>query len=192
MLANDLVVVVSGLPRSGTSMMMRMLAAGGIPAQTDARRSADEDNPHGYFEDERVKDLARDASWVSGAGGKSVKVISALLKHLPAGMRYKIVFLRRDLGEVLASQSAMLARKGKGTDSAADSRLRASFAKHLETLEAELAARRDAEVVYVDYARVIADPAAEAAAINRFLGGVLDERAMAAAVEPQLYRQRRR
>ena len=188
----DQVVVVSGLPRSGTSMMMRMLEAGGIPAQTDARRTPDADNPHGYFEDERVKDLARDSSWIADAGGKSVKVISALLKHQPKGPRYKVIFLRRELDEVLASQAAMLVRRGKSADASADARLRSSFAKHLEALKAELAARPDVDVLYVDYAGVVRDPAAQAAIVNRFLGGALDERAMAAAVEPQLYRQRRR
>jgi hypothetical protein len=188
---DDLVVVVSGLPRSGTSMMMRMLVAGGLSAQSDARRAADADNPLGYFEDERVKDLARDAAWISEARGKAVKVVSALLKHLPPGERYRIVFMRREIGEVLASQRQMLVRLGKTADPAGDERLRELFARHLETVTAELACRAHTDVLYVDYARTVAEPAVEAARVNVFLGGGLDERAMAAAVDPSLYRQKR-
>src|SRR5262245_6505245 len=108
------VAVVSGLPRSGTSMMMKMLEAGGLTPYTDGERSADIDNPEGYYEFERVKDLERDPdkSWVRGARGKALKVISFLLRHLPGENRYRIVYMRRHLDEVLKSQDKMLDRLG--------------------------------------------------------------------------------
>src|SRR5579872_1312474 len=108
----DFVTIVSGLPRSGTSMMLRMLAAGGLPILTDGVRTPDEDNPHGYLEWEGVKSLARDASWVASARGKGVKVIYYWLRDLPRDCRYRVIFMRRDLDEVLASQAAMLERRG--------------------------------------------------------------------------------
>ncbi|HNY87520.1 MAG TPA: hypothetical protein PKN23_13545, partial [Candidatus Hydrogenedentes bacterium] len=106
------IVVVSGLPRSGTSMMMRMLAAGGMPLFTDGVRAADSDNPLGYFEHEAVKRLREDASWVPGAAGKAVKVVSALLPALPEGFQYRVILMRRPLEEVLASQRRMFGRRG--------------------------------------------------------------------------------
>jgi hypothetical protein len=186
------VVVVSGLPRSGTSMTMRMLAAGGLELVTDARRAPDHDNPLGYFEDDRVKDLARDVSWLGEAEGKAIKIVSALLKHLPRTVRYKVIFMRRHLDEVMASQNAMLARRGKGSETQDDVRLRALFAKHLDALAADLAAAPHIEVLYLDYDAVVADPAGQARAVSEFLGGGLDVEAMAAAVEPAMRRQRRR
>jgi hypothetical protein len=189
---SDTIIVVSGLPRSGTSMMMRMLDAGGVALLSDVKRAADEDNPRGYFEDERTKDLARDQSWVGEARGKAVKVISALLEHLPPSYRYKIVFMRRDLDEVVASQDAMLVRRGKKSGGDAREHMRDLFAKHLDAVERKLAAAPNVELVYVDYAAVLGDPASQAARVNAFLGGGFDEKAMTAAVEPALRRQRRR
>src|SRR5512136_2813877 len=112
------VVVVSGLPRSGTSMLMKMLEAGGLTLVTDGQRTADEDNPKGYYEVERVKDLANetDRAWLNAARGKGIKVISYLLKSLPADLNYKVLFIRRDLDEILASQKKMLARRGEAHD----------------------------------------------------------------------------
>jgi len=173
-------------------MMMRMLAAGGVALVSDAKRAADEDNPRGYFEDERTKDLARDQSWVGEARGKAVKVISALLEHLPSGYRYKIVFMRRDLDEVVASQDAMLVRRGKTSGGDARERMRDLFTKHLDAVERKLTAAPNVELLYVDYAAVLGNPASQAARVNAFLGGGFDETAMTAAVEPALRRQRRR
>ena len=106
----DPIIVVSGLPRSGTSMMMGMLEAGGLELVVDGIRAADEDNPRGYYELERVKDLAKaeDKSWLITLQGKGVKVISLLLQHLPEAYNYKIIFMRRSIAEVLDSQSKML------------------------------------------------------------------------------------
>jgi hypothetical protein len=173
-------------------MMMRMLAAGGLVLLTDAKRSADEDNPLGYFEDERSKNLERDRAWVTEGRGKAVKIVSALLKYLPPELRYKIVFMRRDLDEVVASQDAMLVRRGKPSAAGTAARVRELFAKHLDAIAAELGAARNVEVLYVDYGAVVGGAAAQAARVNAFLGGALDERAMAAAVDPTLRRQRSR
>ena len=186
------IVIVSGVPRSGTSMMMRMLKAGGLQSVIDEQRPSDADNPRGYFEDVRAKDLERDASWLEEARGKAVKVISALLRHLPSGHRYRIVFMRRAMAEVVASQAAMLARAGKPVDPTSDARMQVLFERHVASVAAELERRTDVTVLFVDYEAAVADPTAAAARVNVFLGGMLDERAMAAAVEPLLRRQHRR
>ncbi len=170
-------------------MMMRMLEAGGIPPLTDGRRRADADNPRGYYELERVKTLPEDSSWMGEARGCAVKIVSALLKHLPSGFEYRVLFMNRRIDEVLASQRAMLERRGRpaGSD---DDRMRALFERHLADVRRRLAGRGDVRVLEVDYAATIADPSAMSARINAFLGGGLDEAAMAAAVDPALYRQR--
>src|SRR3954466_2905755 len=143
------VIVVSGLPRSGTSLMMSMLQAGGVPIVTDAQRTADDDNPKGYFELERVKQLSRgDVAWVESAHGKAVKVISALLEHLPARSSYKILFMRRRLPEVLASQKKMLQRRGDPTESVSDEMMAGLFEKHLQKIEGWLAAQPNMSVLY--------------------------------------------
>jgi len=168
-------------------MMMRMLEAGGLPALTDNERSADQDNPRGYYEYERVKDLATDKAWVPEAKGRAVKVISALLEQLPRDQRYRVVFMRRDISEVMASQREMLARKGKAPGD--EERMTRLFLKHLSGVEATLASAPQIEVLYVRYADVVRDPHAQASVVNRFLGGDLDEQRMAAMVDPALHRQ---
>ena len=185
------VIVVSGLPRSGTSMTMKMLEAGGLQPVTDQVRSADEDNPRGYFEDERVKDLAQmeDRSWLRAARGKVIKVISSLLQHLPDDNFYKVIFMRRNLSEVLASQAKMLDRRGEAPQ-ATDEELIKLFESHLEKVEFQLRFRPWFDVLYVDHRSVLQDPAGAARRINEFLGGRLDERRMAEAVDPNLYRSR--
>jgi len=185
------IVVVSGLPRSGTSMLMRMLAAGGVPALTDAQRAADEDNPLGYFELEAVKSTRRDPSWLDRAPGRAVKVIHALLRDLPPTHRYRIIFMHRDLDEVLASQRTMLERSGRGGASISPEALKRVFATQLEGARQWAAAQGNCASLDVQYRQVIADPAGEAGRIAAFIG--IAERAgeMAAAVDPSLYRNRR-
>lgn len=184
------VTVVSGLPRSGTSMMMRMLEAGGMPVLTDHIRTADEDNPKGYYEFERVKQIERDGAWLPQAEGKAVKMIAALLKHLPASHAYRILFMKRDIGEILASQRQMLIRRGEPADTVSDERMGTLFRRHVERVEAWLDQQENMDVLYVQYGDVLSDPLSEADRINRFLGGTLDPRKMAQAVDPTLYRQR--
>lgn len=185
------IVVVSGLPRSGTSLMMKMLAAGGLPLLTDGLRVPDEDNPEGYFELEQVKKLnVGEQAWLAAAGGKAVKVISALLKALPGTYTYKVVLMKRRMNEILASQRRMLIRRGEPADAISDERMGALLARHLQQVEDWLAAQPNISLLIVDYNALIADPQDHAAQVNAFLGGGLDAPAMRAAVNPQLYRNR--
>lgn len=186
-----MIVVVSGLPRAGTSALMQMLVAGGLPAFVDDMRPADASNPRGYFEHARVKALARDASWIGEAEGHVVKVVAPLVPFLPAGPEYRVVLAERDMDEVLASQAAMLARLGRPAGSAAA--LAPVFARHLTAARAWAEATPGAEMLAVGHRALIATPAAVAAAIAAFAGtpaAPLDPDAMAAAIDPTLYRQR--
>lgn len=191
------IVVVSGLPRSGTSMMMRMLEAGGVAPLEDGLRAADVSNPKGYFEFEPVKDLeaARgDVPWLPEARGKAVKIISFLLTWLPEDFNYRVIFMQRDLDEVLASQQQMLARRGEAAetpDGTADAtRSREVFQSHLAQVERFMAARPCFETLYVPYGAAVASPEATATAVAHFLGRSMDTAAMARAVEASLYRNR--
>lgn len=185
------VTIVSGLPRSGTSMIMKMLEAGGIPPLTDEIRTADRDNPKGYYEFERVKKLDEgDTAWLEDAQEKAVKVISALLKHLPDDYTYKVVFMRREMEEILASQRQMLIRRGEPTDSVSDEQMTQLFGKHLEQIQAWIAEKPNVEVIYVSYNEVLEDPVTQAERINQFLGNKLNVEQMASVVDPRLYRQR--
>ncbi|MGH7597455.1 MAG: sulfotransferase domain-containing protein [bacterium] len=188
---SEVITIVSGLPRSGTSMMMKMLEAGGMLVLTDHIRAADADNPKGYYEFERVKQIACDQSWLPEARGKAVKIISELLKHLPPDYDYKVIFMRRQIEETLASQRQMLIRRGETTNKAGDKRLAELFRRHLVWLDSRLQKQANTGLVYVDYAEVIANPAGQAKRINQFLHHRLDAEAMAGVVDPLLYRQRR-
>lgn len=185
------IVVVSGLPRSGTSMAMKMLEAGGLKVVTDGKRTADGDNPKGYYEDERVMDLAktRDRSWLRDARGKAIKIISFLLKDLPDENDYKIVFMRREMAEVLASQQKMLDNREEQTTTE-DEAMAQMYAEHLQHTRFMLGYRRHFDTLYVDYKAALSDPEAAVAEIANFVGGDLDRRAMAEVVDPELYRNR--
>ena len=189
-MSQDFITIVSGLPRSGTSMMMKMLEAGGMEILTDKIREADDDNPQGYYEFERVKKLKEDQAWLEDARGKAVKVISALLKDLPPGYNYKVIFMRRKLEEVLASQKQMLVRRGEPTDRVSDERLRQLFQKHLQRVAVWLDEQPNFAVIYVDYNEVLDDPAVHVNRINQFLGNTLDVEKMAGVVDKSLYRRR--
>ena len=184
------ITIVSGLPRSGTSMMMKMLEAGGVQVLTDRIRTADEDNPKGYYEFERVKQIETDKAWLPEAQGKAVKMVGALLRHLPSDYVYNIVFMRRHIEEILASQRQMLIRRGEPTDRVSDERMAKLFQRHLDQLEAWLAEQPNMEVLYVHYSDILAEPVEQAVRVNQFLGGNLDQDKMAAIVDPSLYRQR--
>jgi hypothetical protein len=186
------VTIVSGVPRSGTSLMMSMLVAGGLEPVQDGVRAADEDNPRGYYELEAVKRLRDDASWVAGAAGKVVKVVHVHVKDLPrAGVEYRVVLMKRDLGEVLKSQRKMLERRGKPGGSLSDERAAQLFARQVEDLERLLASEPAFRWMPVSYNDLVRDPVPLAAAVNRFLGGGLDEEAMRKQVDPGLYRSGR-
>ena len=184
------VTVVSGLPRSGTSLAMQMIHAGGIPALTDGQRTSDDSNPRGYFELERVKQLKQDKSWLDDAAGKVVKVIHLLLAELPDDRPYRVVFMQRDLREVVQSQATMLARSGRTGGQLAPERLIAVYEQQLKTVEQWLAARPNFSVLRVPYAQLVSDPAVVVPTVNAFLGGTLDEARMRAAVDPRLHRNK--
>lgn len=186
----DVVTIVSGLPRSGTSMMMRMLDAGGIPALTDNIRTADEDNPRGYYEFEPVKKTKEDPSWLEDAGGKVVKMVYRLLYDLPGGYQYRIVFMQRNLREVIASQDVMLRRRGRDQDTMEQDKLIDLFARQLAEFDEWIAAQPNFAILYVNYNDTLRAAEETVRRVNEFLGGKLDTRAMRAIVEPDLYRQR--
>ena len=186
------VVIVSGLPRSGTSMAMKMLEAGGLELVVDNIRTADEDNPKGYYEDERVKDLAEmdDKRWLKDVRGKVIKVVSSLLNHLPEDNRYKVVFMRRNLHEVLASQTKMLDRRDEASQTE-DEELLEMYDAHLSKIEFQLRFRPNFEAFYFDFADIVQNPTAEAERMADVVGGGLDAKRMAGAVDGSLYRNRR-
>jgi hypothetical protein len=170
--------------------MMKMLEAGGMKVLTDHIRTADEDNPKGYYEFERVKQIEHDKAWLPEAQGKVVKMIAALLKHLPADYDYQIIFMQRKIEEVLASQRQMLIRRGEPTNAISDERMAELFRKHVKQVQAWLAEQPYMEVLYVDYGQALAAPLDQAVRIDHFLGQGLDTRKMSEAVDPSLYRQR--
>ncbi len=185
------ITVVSGLPRSGTSMMMQMLVAGGMEALTDGVRTPDTDNPKGYFEFERVKGLPGDTGWLDHAQGKVVKVIHRLVTQLPADKAYRVIVMERDLDEVLLSQGKMLERLGKPGGALAAERLKAIFQQDLDRMHATLGQWPHTAVLRVPHGGLIADAAAHVHTVNTFLGGALDEARMAAVVDRALHRSKR-
>ncbi len=186
----DPIVVVSGLPRSGTSMMMKMLVEGGLEPVIDNIRTADEDNPKGYFELEKVKQLDKDNAWLADCQGKVIKIISMLLKPLPVEHNYKIIFMRRKMEEILASQRQMLIRRGQPTNTVADDKMAEMFNKHLKDIEQFIASRPNMESLYISYNEVLENPLTNIEKINDFLGGQLNKQAMFEVVDKTLHRQR--
>jgi hypothetical protein len=185
------VVVVSGLPRSGTSMMMKVLEAGGLPVLVDGLRAADTDNPEGYYEFERVKELDKgDTAWVADAQGKVVKVISALLEYLPPDYQYRVIFMHRNIEEVLHSQRKMLTHRGEDVEAVNDAEMADLFAKHLAKVKEWLRAQPNFAVLDIDYNAILKDPDSYVRTINQFIDNALDEQAMAKMINPTLYRNR--
>jgi hypothetical protein len=184
------ITVVSGVPRSGTSLVMQMLVAGGLPALTDDQRRPDADNPRGYFEFEAIKRLREDKSWLAQAEGRAVKVIHLLVPELPDNREYRVVFVRRDLREVVRSQAAMLARAGRVGGALPPERLIAVFEQQIANTLRWLAGQPACKTLEVPHAGLLADSIGWARQLNAFLGGQLQVEAMAGAVEPALYRNR--
>lgn len=188
--SSGLVTIVSGLPRSGTSMMMRMIDAGGLPALTDHVRQPDEDNPRGYYEFEPVKRTKEDPSWLNQAGGRVVKMVYRLLYDLPADRQYQVVFMRRKLEEVIASQDVMLSRRGRGGGGLSKDKLIGLFGNQLREFEEWVSRQANFRILYVHYNDTLRQPQATVQVVNEFLGGGLDTAAMLRVIEPDLYRQR--
>ena len=187
------IIVISGLPRSGTSMAMKMLGAGGLPLLTDGARAADDSNPDGYFEFEPVKELHKndDVSWLRRARGKGVKVISWLVTWLPEGYDYQVVFMQRDLDEVILSQNAMWLRRGEPERIEDATSMRQIYVRHIEQVHRFLDRRRCFTTLPVNYRNLIERPSIEARRLADFLHRPLDIERMTAAVDPRLYRNRR-
>jgi hypothetical protein len=182
--------IVSGLPRSGTSLMMQMLEAGGIPALTDGIRAPDVDNPKGYYEFEPVKKTKEDSSWVSQGVGRVVKMVHLLLLDLPAEVDYRVVFLRRDLDEVVASQDIMLQRRDESSDGISRERLKKVYTSQISTVKEYMHTHADHfKVIEVDYNEIVTDPRQWSQKISVFLDG-LDTVRMLETVDPSLYRNR--
>jgi hypothetical protein len=184
------IVVVSGLPRSGTSMAMKMLEAGGLSVVTDGLRTADEDNPKGYYEDERVKDLHQvgDKTWLRESRGRVIKIISFLLKSLPADNNYRVLFMHRNLKEIVASQNKMLARRGEKNDTSDE---RAIALLDEQVRDARFFLRRPQfEVLELNYRETLDGPRPLALKMAEFVGRPLDVDKMTQVVDVQLYRNR--
>jgi hypothetical protein len=191
-LTNEFITVVSGLPRSGTSMMMKMLQAGNMPLLIDDMRIPDEDNPRGYFEFERVKDLEHDNSWLDIARGRAVKIVSPLLRYvsMDAGYRYRIIFMLRNVNEILMSQRKMASRLNPGEDGIEDALLMKNYSVHLKEIQEWANRQENMDVMYLQYADVLMNPLAAARHICNFLGLGLNTREMSAVIDGSLYRQR--
>jgi hypothetical protein len=183
------IVIVSGLPRSGTSLMMQMLDRGGLAVVTDKVRAPDTDNPRGYYELEQVKRIKDDVSWLPATRGKAFKMVSQLLYELPANETYRVIFMERDLDEMILSQEKMLARLGKPAAPAAV--IKNHFTKHLAKLREWLASQRNLQVIYIRYGDLVQHPEIEAVRVSEFLEGRVEASRMAQSVDPSLYRNRK-
>jgi len=187
---NNCIIIVSGLPRSGTSMMMQILERGGLEIVTDNIRQADKDNPKGYYEFEKVKEIENDTSWLSRCRGKVVKMVSMLLFELPEKRKYKIVFMERNMDEILASQKKMLERLNR-EDGEDDPVIRNGYEKHLKKIKNWLQERKNFEILYVSYNDIIKDPQSHIIELNKFFDNRLNADEMLKVVDRSLYRQRK-
>jgi hypothetical protein len=185
------VTIVSGLPRSGTSMMMRMLEAGGLPLLMDNLRRADEDNPGGYYEFEPVRKLGQgEISWMADAQGKALKVVAGLLSHLPPAYSYQVIFMRRDMSEILASQRTMLLNRGEDPAKVDDVEMAQLFESHLSSVASWIDHQPNMRKIEVNYNLLVKEPGPQLEQTNQFLGNTLDVGRMLQVIDPDLYRQR--
>ena len=171
--------------------MQSMLEAGGVEPLTDAVRKADENNPKGYFEYERVKALKDgDTAWLELAEGKSVKIISWLLKFIPERYDYQILFMKRDMNEILASQKKMLIDRGEPTDKVSDDELAQLYTNHLNDIDKWMTEQKNIRFLYVDYNNMLKDPTPAIKSIGKIFDDQLDAGKMAQVIDPNLYRQK--
>lgn len=185
----DSITIVAGLPRSGTSMMMRILESGGLLPLTDQVREADISNPLGYYEFEPVKRTKTDPSWLLKAGGKAVKMVYRLLYDLPPGYNYRVLLMQRNLAEVLSSQRKMLQHQNND-DAVEDAQMIKIYQRELANLESWIQKQTNFSKLDVSYNDLVKDPPSQISQIASFLGGDLDEEAMAAVIDVNLYRNR--
>jgi len=185
-----LITIVSGLPCSGTSLMMQMLAAGGLTPLTDDLRVSDANNPRGYFEWEKIKQLPNEPDCIAEAEGKVVKVVSALLRNVPSGYEYRVIFMTRSLEEVVASQRQMIKQLGASGPSMQDAVMVAAFETHLRQVAAWLEAHPEIAVCWVEHGSLLKATHVEVTRVQEFLKFPFDVEEMARQVDPSLYRQR--
>ena len=184
------VTIVSGLPRSGTSMMMQMLEACGLEILTDNIREADTDNPRGYYELECVKKIGEDASWLANAQGKAVKMISMLLSHLPSDYEFKIVFMLRNIEEVLLSQDKMMDRLNTSGAKLSQKEMANLYRRHLTQIQGWLEKQPNIEVLYLNYGDTLSDPDKVASQLVEFMGNSTPVQDIVATVDSSLYRNK--
>lgn len=187
---NNEIIIVSGLPRSGTSMMMQILERGGLEIMTDNIRKADKDNPKGYYEFEKVKEIEKDVSWLPACRGKVVKMVSLLLFDLPDNYMYKVVFMQRNMDEILFSQKKMLQRLNT-EDGQEDEKVRDGYEKHLGKIKQWLQEKKNFQVYYISYNHILKDPKTHIKALNDFFNNHLNEQQMLTVIDHSLYRQRK-
>jgi hypothetical protein len=187
----DEIIVVSGLPRSGTSMMMAMLEVGGISLLTDGERQADEDNPKGYYEFERVKKLSNgDFSWLSEAKGRAVKIISYLLMRLPDVFSYRVIFIHRNVDEILASQKKMLTNRGEDPEKFSQEEMKGVLVRHLEQVDEWIEGQSNITRIDIDYNKMLEDPEGEVDRLRAFLAIAGETEELIKVIDPRLYRHR--
>jgi hypothetical protein len=185
------IIVVSGLPRSGTSLMMKMLDAAGLELLVDNKRKADQDNPKGYYELEAVAQMKdKGTNWVAEAPGKAVKVVAPLLKYLPAEYAYKVLFMRRAMPEILASQKQMLTRRGKDAEAVPDAAMAQIFDKQLAEVLKWMSENGSTEYIEIPFSELVAGNMQILESMSKFLKLEMDLNAMAQIADPELYRQR--
>lgn len=186
------IIVVSGLPRSGTSMVMKMLEAGGVQIVSDGVRRSDNDNPKGYYEFEQVKQLDKDKdkSWLRDVRGRAIKIISYFLKHLPPDNNYKVIFIIRNLQEICDSQNKMLANRGEPVDPSSDPKMIFLFKQHVEKIENLLIDKPHFDPFFINHRDILTSPLEYVHKINQFISNDLDEVKMASVIDPNLYRNR--
>lgn len=187
---DNTITIVSGLPRSGTSMMMRMLDEGGLEPLTDNIRTPDEDNPKGYYEYERVKGLPEDVGWLPGAKGKVVKVLAELIKYLPEGHNYRIVFMMRNIDEIVSSQKKMMIRRGEDPEAVPEKEMADLLRRYLVLLKQTVNSRSDMDVLYISYNDLMTDPEMAVTEIGDFFDDRIDKGSMLESIDPKLYRNR--
>lgn len=172
-------------------MMMKMLETGGMPVLVDHIRNPDEDNPLGYYEYETVKTLAEGCiDWLPKAQGKAVKVIAALIPYLPPNNQYQIIFMQRDMSEILASQKKMLANRGQDPNSVDTGLISGIYQKHIKQVMSWISANPNVKLIEINYNQFLLNPVPMIARIVEFTGGTLDAEAMKKILDPSLYRQR--
>ncbi|HJT45111.1 MAG TPA: tetratricopeptide repeat protein, partial [Chthoniobacterales bacterium] len=182
--------IVSGLPRSGTSLMMQMLQAGGLEVMTDHERAADHDNPEGYFEWEAIKRVQESPEILTQVGNRAVKVVSALIPALPPMHRYRVIFMTRPITEVVASQKKMIDRRRTRGANMTPDKLAEVLIQHRDTILRGLESLPNFEVLEINYPQLVAEPTTSIERVNEFFGGKLNTAAMAGCVNPSLHRNR--